>query len=80
MGGPLHCAALQMLNAFNKNGLYLGSRQGDMLGTAFYSQLPFKYFAQTIRNEENMAKEVRNGFWVEVLHSMLKKTKLDPPG
>lgn len=80
MGGPLHRAALQTLDAFNENGLYLGSRRGDMLGTAFYSQLPFKYFARSIVNEEDMAKEVRNGFWVEVLRSVPKKTKSDPPG
>jgi hypothetical protein len=42
MGGPLHRTALQSLDAFNENGLYLGSCQGNMLGTAFYGQLPLK--------------------------------------
>lgn len=65
-GGPLHRAALETLTKFQKNGLYLGKTRGNMLGTAFYSCLDVSYFARTLTDQENAAKESRNGFLVRI--------------
>ncbi|CAI7580616.1 unnamed protein product [Penicillium manginii] len=47
MSGPLHGAALNALDTFRENGLYLGIRRGDMLGTTFYGNLKARYYHQT---------------------------------
>jgi hypothetical protein len=65
MGGPLHKAALETLDAIRENGLYRGARRGHMLGTAFFHN---NDRIQCInRTASDMDHEVRNGFWVEVL-------------
>lgn len=38
ISGPLHGAALESLDTFRNNGLYLGTRRGNMLGTTFYQR------------------------------------------
>uniref|UniRef100_A0A8H7N8Y2 Uncharacterized protein n=1 Tax=Bionectria ochroleuca TaxID=29856 RepID=A0A8H7N8Y2_BIOOC len=70
MAGPLHGAALKTLDTFRKNGLYLGKRRGNMLGTTFFSDTETKYFRLTGLNQTEEAKESRNGFWVRVLREV----------
>lgn len=64
MGGPLHKAALEILDAIRENGLYRGARRGHMLGTAFYHNNKEGYINRTASDGD---REIRNGFWVEVL-------------
>ncbi|RYN18448.1 hypothetical protein AA0112_g11540 [Alternaria arborescens] len=64
MGGPLHKAALETLDAIRENGLYRGATRGHMLGTAFFHENDVKYFNRIVNEGE---KDIRNGFWVEVL-------------
>ncbi|GFG23254.1 hypothetical protein IFM61606_03131 [Aspergillus udagawae] len=72
MSGPLHGAALESLDTFRNNGLYLGMRRGDMLGTTFYHDLGAKYYHLTGKNtdQRDNAKDSRNGFWVQVLREV----------
>jgi hypothetical protein len=64
MGGPLHKAALETLDAIRENGLYRGPRRGHMLGTAFFHENKVAYVNRTARDDD---RQIRNGFWVEVL-------------
>ncbi|KAH6973136.1 hypothetical protein BKA56DRAFT_676921 [Ilyonectria sp. MPI-CAGE-AT-0026] len=72
MAGPLHGAALESLDTFRKNGLYLGMRRGNMLGTTFFHDTETKYYQMKgpNTNEKGDAKESRNGFWVQVLREV----------
>ncbi|KAH8686528.1 hypothetical protein BGZ61DRAFT_479633 [Ilyonectria robusta] len=72
MAGPLHGAALESLDTFRKNGLYLGMRRGNMLGTTFFHDTETKYYQLKgpNTNEKGDAKESRNGFWVQVLREV----------
>jgi hypothetical protein len=72
MGGPLHAAALQVLDVFRDNGLYLGRRRGNMLGTAFYTDIHTENFVRTSDELKDTPKESRNGFWVQVLRNITK--------
>lgn len=72
MGGPLHSTALATLDVFRNNGLYLGTRRGDMLGTAFLSDIHVPNYSRTGSNEKDMGKESRNGFWVRTMRSITK--------
>jgi hypothetical protein len=72
MGGPLHRAALQVLDTFRDNGLYRGRAMGHMLGTAFFADNDgIQYFhhtdIDTSTGGRESPKDVRNCFWVEVL-------------
>ena len=67
MGGPLHRAALQTLDTFQGNGLYLGTRRGNSLGTAFLRDKHTTYYLRTQPEEQTVPKEARNGFWLEAL-------------
>lgn len=69
MAGPLHGAALESLDTFRKNGLYLGLRRGNMLGTTFFHDTGINYYDLTGPgpNQNNGGTESRNGFWVQVL-------------
>lgn len=73
MGGPLHSAALKTLDKFRDNGLYSNYFQGHLLGTAFYANQKMQYYHRSgpLPTE---AREVRNGFWPEVLHRVRPKT------
>jgi len=62
MGGPLHAAALRTLDTFRDNGLYLGRRRGNMLGTAFLRDIGVRNFCRTNKREKDVAKESRNAF------------------
>ena len=86
MGGPVHRAALETLDGFLRKGLYKGRLRGDMLGTVFYSaQESMGYYHRTARSEEERGerKEVRNGFWPQVLKHVASKhyeeARLDRP-
>ncbi|KAH6610504.1 hypothetical protein Trco_000524 [Trichoderma cornu-damae] len=71
MAGPLHGAALETLDRFRENGLYLGMRRGDMLGTPFFHDTEIKYcHLRRMDIEKEEAKEARNGFWVQVLREV----------
>ncbi|OJJ03133.1 hypothetical protein ASPVEDRAFT_715243 [Aspergillus versicolor CBS 583.65] len=72
MSGPLHGAALESLGTFRDNGLYLGMRRGRMLGTTFYHDVKVKYYRITGPHDvhERIAKNSRNGFWVQVLREV----------
>ncbi|KIW17987.1 hypothetical protein PV08_02273 [Exophiala spinifera] len=67
MTGPLHGAALETLDTFRSNGLYLGLRRGVMLGSTFLRDTEAKnrriLSVATIEEE----KECRNGIWIRVL-------------
>jgi hypothetical protein len=69
MGGPLHRAALEVLDRFRKKGLYKGPQRGHMLGTAFYpnSGLRFHFHGY---NGLDHDPEIRNGLWVNVLRGL----------
>jgi hypothetical protein len=71
MGGPLHKAALETLDAIREKGLYRGATRGHMLGTAFFHDNNAKYFNRTVGDGEN---DIRNGFWVEVLRRINQAT------
>jgi len=64
MGGPLHKAALETLDAIREEGLYRGATRGHMLGTAFFHNSTVEYINRTTSDVDH---EIRNGFWVEVL-------------
>ncbi|KAJ6104267.1 hypothetical protein N7523_010587 [Penicillium sp. IBT 18751x] len=70
MSRPLHAAALATLDKFRDHGLNFGSRQGHMLGTAFYRDMGIKYHLRTDKSQAQVAKDSRNGFWVEVLRNV----------
>lgn len=71
MGGPLNKAGLHALGSFAKNRLYRGPRQGNMLGTPFFSALPIKYRDQTNNQED----DVRNALLIRVL----RLARVSPP-
>ena len=68
MGGPIHKAALAVLDQLIASGLDKGYCRGDMLGTAFYDDLKQSY---TLRkgeeNDDELQKEVRNGLWIRAM-------------
>ena len=68
MGGPLHAAALATLDQFRDNGLYLGQRRGNYLGTAFYPDSKVSYKIVPNLSLESQSKKARNGFWIHVIH------------
>lgn len=78
MGGPLHKAALETLEAFRRRGLYKGMQQGHMLGTAFFCDSKLKY---TIHGYSGNDKdvEVRNGMWVRVLQDVCHEQVVNQP-
>ena len=69
MGGPLHRAALEVLDRFRKKGLYGGRQRGHMLGTAFYADtgLKFKFHGYGGTDHD---PQIRNGLWINVLRSL----------
>ncbi|KAL8785648.1 MAG: hypothetical protein Q9195_008545 [Heterodermia aff. obscurata] len=69
MGGPLHKAALRTLDSFYKNGLFKGSRQGHILGSAFFADTGRPYQLHKGRDSPT-AEQVRNGMWVRVVDEM----------
>ncbi|KUJ06308.1 uncharacterized protein LY89DRAFT_692557 [Mollisia scopiformis] len=70
MGGPLHAAALATLDVFRDSGLYKGTRRGHMLGTAFLPSTNVTNFLRTDSDSRGIAKQSRNGFWVQVLKNI----------
>ncbi|KAJ9608110.1 hypothetical protein H2200_007098 [Cladophialophora chaetospira] len=86
MAGPLHGAALAALDTFRQNGLYLGIRRGDMLGTTFLPDTGIKAYqiSGSGAAQEKITRLVRNGFWVNVLRSVkaenrtARKKAVDP--
>jgi hypothetical protein len=73
MGGPLHRAALEVLDAFREQGIYQGKTRGHMLGTAFFThkkEVRYKWLTAPASEKSKELKEVRNGFWVEVLKNI----------
>ena len=78
MGGPLHRAALQTLDKFRDKGLYKGPQQGDMLGTAFFpnrSDVPYYPRSEAAGAHGQIPKEIRNGFWINVLEAVGTKIR-----
>lgn len=69
MGGPLHRAALQVLDIFRAHGLYAGRRRGTMLGTAFFSDSGLKYSASSCR-VVGARKDARNAMWVRTMQAV----------
>lgn len=67
MTGPLHGAALQTLDTFRSNGLYLGLRRGTMLGSTFLKDTEAKNRRRLSASTTEEEKECRNGFWIQVL-------------
>ncbi|KAK8042410.1 hypothetical protein PG994_012893 [Apiospora phragmitis] len=75
MGGPLHSAALKTLDVFRTHGLYRGPGRGNLLGTAFYSDLKAQHTSRITASSPGHGTDdqVRNGFWVEVLRQLDKQ-------
>lgn len=68
MGGPVHKAALAILDNFLEHGLFRGRNQGHMLGTAFFRGRPEWTWHQVeghngVAGKETVAKPIRNCFW-----------------
>lgn len=67
-GGPLYKAALAMLDASSKNGLFKGRSQGHMLGTAFFPDSECQY---TLRSDDpkwpSHTEASRNNIWARVV-------------
>ena len=65
MLGPFQTAAIRVKNGFRDNGLFRGSQEGDMLGTAFFedSEARYKAFVKRGKNIEiKIAEDARNNF------------------
>ncbi|KAI6089417.1 hypothetical protein F4821DRAFT_275885 [Hypoxylon rubiginosum] len=68
MGGPIHKAAVEVLDHFLRCGLWGGSRKGDMLGSAFFHKTDHRWIECTGNNGGAVEeKEARNAFWITVL-------------
>lgn len=81
--GPLHRAALEVLDKFRDNGLYRGKQGGEMLGTAFFHDMDEAvYFHRTATSidEQQHPYYVRNGLWVEVLRGIRPVASERRPG
>lgn len=74
MGGPIHAAALKTLEKMGKHGLYLGSRRGNLLGTAFFPDTGVQcYTSENVGARDDDDKETRNAFWVDVVRRLNHK-------
>ena len=68
MGGPMHKAAIAVLDSLIASGLNKGYCRGDMLGTTFYEDVRQKYaLRRGLENDNELQKEARNGLWIRVL-------------
>lgn len=75
MGGPIHAAALKTLEKMGRQGLYLGSRRGNLLGTAFFSDTGVRcYSSRKSSTGEEDDSETRNAFWVDVVRRVNHKS------
>lgn len=75
MGGPVHAAALKTLEKMGKHGLYLGSRRGNLLGTAFFPDTGVRSFSSgsgAARDDDD--RETRNAIWVDVVRRLNHKS------
>ncbi|KUI55250.1 hypothetical protein VP1G_02646 [Cytospora mali] len=79
MGGPMHKAALKVLDTIYSYGLLKGHQQGHMLGTAFFPELGWKYtmYSQGIHKEHT--EPLRNCILARAL-CLLPMPDLDQPG
>lgn len=77
MGGPMHKAALKTLDAAFQNGLFKGTDQGHMLGTAFFRPFRWTYTMHGRGEQESHTKQLRNCVWVRAL-SHVSRPPLGP--
>ena len=70
MGGPLHKAALEVLNQIKRNGLYRGPCEGDMLGTAFHGEDAATYRRRSRDASSDEDRKTRNALPVKVLRNL----------
>ncbi|PNP73904.1 hypothetical protein FNYG_12755 [Fusarium nygamai] len=72
MGGPLHRAALGVLDRFREHGLYRGRAVGTLLGTVFFHDRGLVYIYHTAAEERDRSikKQARNCLWDEVLRNI----------
>ncbi|KAL9609353.1 MAG: hypothetical protein Q9167_005878 [Letrouitia subvulpina] len=70
LGGPLHKAALRVLENLRAKGLYSGPCRGHMLGTAFFSELKIMHFQRCNQERMSIPEKSRNGFWIQTLHNV----------
>jgi len=72
MGGPLHKAALGVMDKMLEKGIFRGRECGNMLGTGFFRDSGLSYtihdFGGGGRGSER--KDVRNGFWARAIDQM----------
>jgi hypothetical protein len=68
MGGPLHKAALETLDVLFRHGLFKGTQQGHMLGTAFFPQVEWN--CTMYRDGEFHFEPLRNCLWARALSCM----------
>ena len=67
MGGPMHKAALNTLDRFQKSGLFKGRDLGNVLGTAFFHDTGLEYKIHDPPPVPTSKKAVRNGLWVQAI-------------
>lgn len=71
MGGPLLRPAVRILDGFIHARLFLGKGRGDMLGTAFFSDLNQNCIIHTPKGTKDIDSpseyKMRNNLWVRVL-------------
>lgn len=80
MGGPLHRAALQVLDTFRDHGLFNGKQQGDMLGTAFFpcrSAVSYQRRTATTEAQRLEEKMVRNSLLIGILEKVAEAWTYD---
>ena len=76
MGGPLHRAALECLDGFEKNGLYGGITKGDMHGTTFF-QDSLQSYSPSSGRDKNKRKDARNLIWIKSLRFSPKEGSVE---
>lgn len=78
LGGPMHKAALQTLDRFISNGLFLGYCCGSMLGTAFLDDVQQKYYLVDPTRDAEDLKDARNILWYRVFEVLPWRMPLAP--
>ncbi|KID94106.1 hypothetical protein MAJ_09945, partial [Metarhizium majus ARSEF 297] len=66
MGGPMHKAALQILDTLYTHGLFQGQHRGHMLGTAFFEDIGWTYTLCS-PGQEPRTTASRNCLWATAL-------------
>ncbi|KAI1349414.1 hypothetical protein F5Y01DRAFT_289562 [Xylaria sp. FL0043] len=66
-GGPLHKAALKVLENLRIQGLFTGPCRGHMLGTVFFPEMKIMHYQRCKTERALIPEKSRNAFWIRVL-------------